>query len=183
MMICAFDPGGTTGWARWCNDDEGEPIVIAGQSSFDALIREVEELEFEEGDVIVAERFTINAQTVRHSQQTTALEVIGYLRAVALTNGLDFVLQTPADAKRFAQVGSDKNARLVSLGWLQRPLADNDHANDALRHLVLYLVKNKIIEPPRVAPREKCTCEQMGNGVISGNDGRLPPAEGCPRHG
>lgn len=30
---------------------------------------------------------------------------------------------------------------------------------------------------------EPCTCEQFGNGVISGNDGRLPPAEGCPRHG
>lgn len=28
-----------------------------------------------------------------------------------------------------------------------------------------------------------CTCEQFGNGVVSGNDGRLPPAEGCPRHG
>ena len=149
MMICTFDPGGTTGWARWCDDDEGEPIVVAGQLEFDELIYSVEDLDFEPDDVIVAERFTINAQTVRKSQQTTALEVIGYLRAVALTNKLDFVLQPPADAKRFTQVGNNKHARLDILGWTQRPLADNDHANDALRHLVLYLVKNKIMEPPR----------------------------------
>lgn len=28
-----------------------------------------------------------------------------------------------------------------------------------------------------------CACEQFGNGVFSGNDGRLPPEQGCPRHG
>lgn len=32
-------------------------------------------------------------------------------------------------------------------------------------------------------PQPPCTCETFGNGVMSGNDGRLPPAEGCPRHG
>ena len=150
MMICAFDPGLTTGWARWCNDDEGEPIVVAGQSSFEELVADVNGLEFQPGDVIVAERFTINQQTIRHSQQTTALEVIGYLRAIALGWGeVDFVLQTPADAKRFTQVGSDANARLVRCGWLQRPLAQHDHTNDALRHLLLYLVKNRLMEPPR----------------------------------
>ena len=115
------------------------------------MVADVNGLEFQPGDVIVAERFTINQQTIRHSQQTTALEVIGYLRAIALGWGeVDFVLQTPADAKRFAQIGSNQNARLDKLGWTQRPLAANDHANDALRHLMLYLVGTKKIPPPRV---------------------------------
>jgi hypothetical protein len=28
----------------------------------------------------------------------------------------------------------------------------------------------------------RCTCETFGNGVVSGNDGRLPPTAGCPVH-
>lgn len=30
--------------------------------------------------------------------------------------------------------------------------------------------------------KPKCECEQGSNGTISGNDGRLEPADGCPRH-
>ncbi len=142
MKVYSFDPGGTTGWAMW---DNWSGQTAAGQSDFDGTVRMVNKTFFRPGDVIVAERFTINAQTVRKSQQTTALEVIGFLRATALLyEGVDFVLQTPADAKRFST-----DARLDILGWTRRPKAKWDHANDALRHLLLYLVKNKLMEPPR----------------------------------
>lgn len=146
MRVFAVDPGGTSGWACW---RDGE--VTSGQLEFDPFVDM-----FEQGlqhgwciNVIVAERFTISARTVKLSQQTTALEVIGYLRAMAHLEGIPFVLQTPADAKRFTQVDNDAHARLDMLGWTQRPLAKHDHANDALRHLLLYLVKNRLIEPPR----------------------------------
>lgn len=153
MRVLAVDPGGTTGWAYWADGS-----VAAGQDEFEAFTDVVdgwcacnsrESTRRTAPDVIVAERFTINQQTIRHSQQTTALEVIGFLRYVAHREGVPFVLQTPADAKRFAQVGSSKDARLDKLGWTKKPKVQWDHANDALRHLCLYLVKNKIIEVPR----------------------------------
>lgn len=145
MRILAVDPGGTTGWAVY-NDELAQP-VYAGQDDFERFTHVVVHLPIP--DVIVAERFTINQQTIRHSQQTTALEVIGFLRYWAWHHGAQFVLQTPADAKRFAQVGSAKDARLDTLGWTVRPKAEWDHANDALRHLLLYMVKAKLIEVPR----------------------------------
>lgn len=142
MKVFAADPGGTTGWAQW---DSLIGTPTAGQLEFEDFIDFFEDWVVPP-DVIVAERFTINQQTIRHSQQTTALEVIGYLRACAHRDKIPFVLQTPADAKRFAT-----DARLDTLGWTQRPKAQHDHANDALRHLMLYLVKQRIIEPPRVS--------------------------------
>jgi hypothetical protein len=42
------------------------------------------------------------------------------------------------------------------------------------------LVKKKKRRVRGLSP--KCECEQFGNGVISGNDGRLEPEAGCPRH-
>ena len=137
-----MDPGGTTGWCFW---EDGE--VRAGQDEFEAFTHVVDHLPVP--NVVVAERFVINQQTIRHSQQTTALEVIGFLKYVAWRDGADFVLQTPADAKRFAQVGDDKDARLDAAGWLIRPKAKWDHANDSQRHMLLYLVKKRLMEPPR----------------------------------
>ncbi len=141
-MILAVDPGGTTGWAVY---DDGE--VYAGQDDqihFFACVKALPR-----PSVIVVERYTITPHTAKLSQQTTALEVIGFLRYWAWEHDADFVMQTPADAKRFAQVGTDKHARLDAAGWTQRPLAKFDHANDALRHLLLYCVKARIMEVPR----------------------------------
>lgn len=151
MRVLAVDPGGTTGWVIWCDGAR-----IAGQDEFGGFVNLVDNLlmagdnrDADRLDAIVAEKFTINAQTVRNSQQTTALEVIGYLRAMAHLEGIPFSLQTPADAKRFTQLGTNSHGRLDALGWTLRPLAKHDHANDAQRHLLLYLVKNKLIEVPR----------------------------------
>ena len=153
MRVLAADPGGTTGWAYYADG-----AVTAGQDEFASFtdivdgwcsVHSTDPKRKGVPDVIVAERFLITPQTAKLSQQSTALEIIGFLRYVAHREGIPFVLQTPADAKRFAQVGSDKDARLERVGWLKKPKAQNDHANDALRHLLLYTVKNKIIEVPR----------------------------------
>jgi hypothetical protein len=144
MMILAFDPGGTTGVAAWCNDDEGDPVFDSEQLSWSEFVNNIDKYEFEPDDVIVAERYTITAQTLRKSRQTTALEVIGVLRYIAARAHIEFVLQSPADAKRYAT-----DARLEKVGWLKRPLARNDHANDAARHMLLYLVSEQLIEAVR----------------------------------
>ena len=91
---------------------------------------------------IVCETYTITMETLRKSRQTTALELIGALRWFAIQHGIPFVLQSPAEAKGF---GTD--AKLEKIGWL-KPKAQ-DHANDAARHLLVYCVKNKIVEVPR----------------------------------
>ena len=134
-IVLAVDPGGTTGWAAWSPTER----LTAGQSEFGAFVRMVNSWqEFGWISEIVCERYVITPRTAKLSQQTTALEVIGYLRAISEIHGVKFTLQTPADAKKFGT-----NDRLTTLGWIQRPLADHDHANDAIRHLVTYLFKTK----------------------------------------
>ena len=142
-MILAVDPGGTTGWAVMETDGR----VYAGQDDFERFTHVVVHLPVP--DVIVVERYVITPRTAKLSQQTTALEVIGFLRYWAWSHGAKFVMQTPADAKRFSTSGGKPNGRLDKAGWTMRPLADNDHANDALRHLLLYCVKNRFMEVPR----------------------------------
>jgi hypothetical protein len=132
--VLAVDPGLMSGWAYHHEDGHR-----AGQLEFDEMMGVAE---FLEPDVFVCERYTVTAETLRKSRQTTALEIIGCLRWLAHKRGVPFVLQSPADAKRFAT-----NKKLEAAGWLLP--SSQDHANDALRHLLLYRVKNKMMEMPR----------------------------------
>jgi hypothetical protein len=135
MYIFACDPGKCSGWAIY--DDLGE--VFSGQLEFAEFVTFADdEAKYAKPDVIVVERFTITQETAKKTQQTDALEVIGVLRYLAQREGSKFIRkQTPTEAKRFST-----NDRLETLGWLKHPLAQWDHANDALRHLLLYLVNN-----------------------------------------
>lgn len=139
-MILAVDPGKTTGWAL---SDTG--YFESGQDDFDTFVaRTLEWFVTETVKDVVVERYTVTAETLRKSRQTDALEVIGWLRGHASLRDVSFTLQAPGDAKRFST-----DARLEELGWLRRPLAAWDHANDGARHLLLYAVKNRLMEPPR----------------------------------
>ena len=141
MTVLAVDPGGTTGWSLW----DGL-LVGHGQMEFEQFVRFVDGM-FQrcqdEGPIteIVCERYVITPTTAKLSQQTTALEVIGHLKALRILHDIPFTLQNPADAKRFGT-----NDRLDQLGWLKRPLAANDHANDSIRHLLTYLVKTHQVD-------------------------------------
>ena len=135
--ILAVDPGLTSGWA--CRQGSA---LITGQAEFVPMMATAERFASEGLDAIVVERYTITAETLRKSRQTTALELIGALRWLSHRAGVEFVLQSPADAKRFST-----DTKLKAAGWLQR--MSDDHANDACRHLLLYAVKNKIMEVPR----------------------------------
>jgi hypothetical protein len=68
--------------------------------------------------------------------------MIGVARFVALRKSAEFVLQSPADAKRFAT-----DARLDVVEWRE---PGQDHFNDACRHLMLFLCKTGRMEVPRV---------------------------------
>lgn len=151
LVTLAVDPGKTTGWAL----SHDNVLTKSGEASFDDFCSLLDDLfnyrrydgshDTNRPAEIVAERYVITPRTAKLSQQTTALEVIGILRYVAFLDEIPLTLQTPADAKRFAT-----NDRLEARGWLQRPLAANDHANDAIRHLLTFLVKAKRV--PAVLP-------------------------------
>ena len=151
--VLAVDPGGTTGWAMSAQAGLAEPmLVVHGEADFLTFLDVLDSLFARSADEgrpteIVAERYVITPRTAKLSQQTTALEVIGVLKYFANRYDVLMTLQTPADAKRFAT-----NDRLAAREWLQRPLAANDHANDAIRHLMTHLVKTKrmraVVPPP-----------------------------------
>jgi hypothetical protein len=87
--------------------------------------------------VVVCERFVINAQTVRNSQAPYSLEQIGILKHLCREH------QFPVDAIKFqAPVDAKKmfpNPALKHLGIWHK--GGEGHANDAIRHGLLALVK------------------------------------------
>ncbi len=146
--MIAVDPGGTTGLVRW--QDVTDSFEVH-QLSWEDTVRKVHGwlLWADEADyfqtTIVCERYTITMQTLKKSRQYEALYCIGGLLTLALLHeGIDFVLQTPAEAKGLAQDQALKN-----LGWYDA-VRGQEHARDALRHLVLFLVKTGRMDPHRL---------------------------------
>jgi hypothetical protein len=130
VIIIAVDPGLTVGWAvLHLSGDFWQPTgVAAGQSNAD---------DWEDWCVVnltadcllVVEKFTITSRTAKMSQQPRAMEVIGVMRFLARRAEAQFEMQTPSAAKSFA---SDAQLRKIGL-W--KP--GQDHARDAIRHLLL----------------------------------------------
>jgi hypothetical protein len=131
VKILAVDPGGTTGWMTW---DSELGRMGWGMSNFEEFVSFVNVAASpHQIDVIVCERYTITANTLRKSRQHEALEVIGFLRAVAHLRGIKFELQ-----QQNPPFSTDARLRLCSL------YVPNDHARSAARQLLLYLVKHEI---------------------------------------
>ena len=135
MNVLAVDPGKATGYCIW---KDGERIE--GELYFDRFLEKAAQLiESGEIDTVVCERFIVSPQTGKFSQATWSLEQIGVLKYLCARHDVRFVLQNVSDAKKFAD---DK--RLNSLGW-KRPKGDG-HARDAQRHMLLFLVNQKLID-------------------------------------
>ncbi len=147
-QVIAVDPGGTTGLVRW---QDVTDIYEAHQLTWEDTVRLVhgwlvhaDEADFFQTTIVV-ERYTITMQTLKKSRQYEALYCIGGLLTLALLHeGVDVVLQTPAEAKGLA---SDDTLR--RLGWYDA-VRGKEHARDALRHLVLFLVKTGRMNPSRL---------------------------------
>lgn len=132
-VIVAVDPGGLTGVALYSTEHPRSFNSYEVQG-FDGLSRWF--FGNITPDVLVVERFLIRANT--HKLDAGAFEEttdqIGLCRYVATTAGAEFVRQTPAEAKGFAD-----NDKLHRLGWYNG--TRGGHANDAARHLLTYLAK------------------------------------------
>ena len=141
--VLAVDPGKASGIVYMSlSDPEGTPTIIySGESQPDqyglVLNTFINGWNLNEDFTIVCERFTINAQTVRNSQAPYSLEQIGVLKHLCRTNMYDpekIVFQSPADAKNMFP-----NPTLKKLGTWH--VGGEGHANDAMRHALLRLVK------------------------------------------
>ena len=133
MKILAVDPGKVTGWA------ELNATVMKPQAH---QLPHFEFLQYAEeavlwADVVVCENYIITMATLKKSRQTWSLEQIGCLRYWCHQKDVPFVLQSPAEGKQF---GTD--ARLKALNWWH---PGQQHANDALRHLLLYAVRHQLV--------------------------------------
>lgn len=138
--VVAIDPGLTTGFAIW---DRGMQAQKQDDDPINFCRRLDVWLSAWSGETaVVIERFIINVQTISKSQAPWSLEIIGAARYLAHKHGAVFEMQSPSDAKSMFT-----DTRLKKLGWWQKGLP---HANDATRHLGLYIVKMRIIDPADV---------------------------------
>ncbi len=132
MRYIAIDPGVVTGVVCWGTDF---PDTLEWHELDD--LRDVARwvrarTAFRDDVTIVTEKFQISARTIRGKVFYDSLYFNGWLSI----EFPDRIEQTPAQAKGFA---TDKV--LKHLGWFNR--TKDGHANDAARHLVYRLVKDR----------------------------------------
>lgn len=146
MIVLAVDPGLASGVAL-INTDAGPDHLQMGtwemtqDETEDAVLKTIQTYRDDFDLRIVIERFTITAETAKKSPSPWSLELIGSIKYICRTNGMPVpTLQTPTDAKNFVP-----NARLKALGLWHK--GGGGHALDALRHAVLYSVKNGYRDP------------------------------------
>lgn len=143
MRVLALDPGGTTGVAQY--DSETGKFTSTQESERNHLVNLVR-VQAHGVDVVVCEDFRITMQTAKKSPQADALKIIGAVDWICWDVGIPFVLQTPGDAKRFATDDRLKKAGFWTPG--------RRHANDAARHLFLFMAKKGLLNAVEVDARE-----------------------------
>jgi hypothetical protein len=145
-VVLGVDPGKASGVCvvSWSGDPGDAPVLVSSREvqpeEYADEVRHGLSLRPDSGSFVVAcERFTITAQTVRNSQAPYSLEQIGVLKHLCREAGHPvggIVFQAPVDAKRMFP-----NDVLRGLGIWHR--GGEGHANDAIRHALLSLVKSR----------------------------------------
>ena len=137
----AFDPGGVTGVARYAPDGAvpfASYEVANGAPGMFASLSRGEGGWLGEYGLVIIESFTINAATHRKDPAGVhaALNIIGALQYECTRHRVPFVLRSPSGAKAFAT-----DDKLRKVGWWNPSVGG--HANDAARHLLTWLTKNR----------------------------------------
>lgn len=143
-FILALDPGKKTGLASY---DRETDTFRSGEADFDetcnylmqpaAMFHPDVMHEVNHGTLdIVSESFLITVNTAKNTQATWSLELIGVARMVSHLYGRQpLVLQAPAAAKRLMS-----DDMLKTLDWYK---PGKGHANDAARHLGMFMLGRK----------------------------------------
>ncbi len=95
---------------------------------------------YEKGDVVCLERFVINAATAKKTPELSALNANATIEWFLFQQDQAPVFELPVTAKKLI---SDDALRNV--GWYRA--TKGGHSNDATRHLLVYMLKNKLIDP------------------------------------
>ncbi len=139
--VLAVDPGKASGIVFMSLENDIPTRVASMESQPHEFAQNIDiflsDWKQREDFVVVCERFTINAQTVRNSQAPYSLEQIGVLKHLCRSKGYDpesIIFQSPADAKAMFP-----NEALKKIGTWH--VGGEGHANDAMRHALLRLVK------------------------------------------
>lgn len=146
LGVLAIDPGKATGICliSWSGEEKENPIVEFSEEvqpeNFADAVRELlgRQPEYEEF-AVACERFVITPQTGKNSQAPFSLEQIGVLKHLCREDGYgaeQISFQAPVDAKSMFP-----NPTLQKLGTWHK--GGEGHANDAIRHGLLKLVKMK----------------------------------------
>lgn len=150
FRVMSLDPGGTTGVAQ-CFFDGG-------------ILTSVDQLEFKSYELgpdehhedlwhtlnywnitqLVCESFEfrqhIDKDKAKHKVELISREYIGIAKLFAEINVVPFSMHTASAAKGLIpDKGPQKDVKLKQLGWNNS--SPGNHANDAARHLVYYLVR------------------------------------------
>lgn len=131
--ILAIDPGNVTGVATY-HRGRLETSELPKHEVYEFLLPFITDRVFPLE--VVAERFVISQRTIRSERQGDALDILGFLDGLCYLEMVPLTLQTAAQAKSFAT-----DDKLRRLGWYQK--TKDGHANDACRHLLVYLVTRK----------------------------------------
>lgn len=142
--VLAIDPGLKTGLAWWLDGNQHGSHEVEYRATGKMVENFLTRYPLTQ---IVCENFFITRETSKKSQSPWSLKLIGVAEYLADLHQIeDVVLQAPADAKRFST-----DARLKALGWYKGSAGEYaGHADDASRHLLLYLAKNKLIDLGRI---------------------------------
>ncbi len=137
--ILSIDPGLATGLSFFSIESGEDPVLLFSWEADFAETQKIVRGLYEKYPTVetVCERFTITVATAKKSQAPFSLEVIGMVKGLMLDAGYDpqrLALQMPSDAKNIFP-----NPKLKKLGYWH--VGEGGHANDSIRHGLLYLVK------------------------------------------
>lgn len=144
MIVAAVDPGKMTGVCLVDFIDVSARLdavtaidcrlVSSSELEFDGLLDWCEQT-MTQAEQVAIENFIITPATGKNTQAPWSLMGIGVVTAICMRSSLPLALQKPVDAKSLVS-----NDLLRSLKLWHRGGAG--HANDALRHAVLYAVRH-----------------------------------------
>lgn len=125
--LLAIDPGLTCGYAIFDTDPDPDDPPYEAAQCMDHQVYWL--LNAHEPDVVICERFSL-----RQAKPTdlTPVEVIGVVKDWCYRTETELVMQTASQAKHFWT-----NGRLKTQGIYLR---GKGHANDAMRHLLYYIL-------------------------------------------
>lgn len=147
LTVLSVDPGKASGIAvvSWSGDVSHTPVLVfSSEAEPEEFSDQISPFLFEgsyqlDNFIVACETFVINAQTVRNSQAPYSLEQIGVLKHLCRSSGYPpekISFQAPVNAKSMFP-----NETLKALGIWHK--GGKGHANDAIRHGLLALVKNR----------------------------------------